>query len=278
VIQPSSSTAARLACLGLLLAFSGCRTPQAPAPEPIEPVALAADNPLLATLVESWASVVAERRSVAAGVVLKLSGPQGERRLSMNVVLARPSRLRMEIHAFLTTAAVLVADGVEYDYFESLGRYREGGPVHPQLLWQIAGVPLTLAQAVDFLLGGTPARRGLRPAGGMREADRSIRVELHDATGRHVRSLRFAPEGTLVEAEEWAPDGRLHWRVGYDRYRAVGAGPAGDAGEPPFAHSIDFDFPRYESQATVAFRSVDLNPDTPDATFELQIPGDGKAR
>ena len=156
--------------------------------------------------------VVDARRSLGAGLVLKLSGPQGERRLSLNVVLARPSRLRMEIHAFLTTAAVLVANGVEYDYFESLGRYRERGPVHPRLLWQIAGVPLTLTQTVDFLLGGPPARLGLRPGGGMRESDGSLRVDLHDARGRRVRSLRFAPEGLLLQAEEWSPDERLRWR------------------------------------------------------------------
>jgi hypothetical protein len=270
-VIPVSPSVARLAAVALVLVLAGCsfwRAPEAE-PEPAAPVPLAADDPVLTTLVESWANVVDERRSLGAGVVLKLSGPQGERRLSLDVVLARPARLRMEIQAFLTTAAVLVANGVEYDYFESLNRYRERGPIHPQLLWQIAGVPLTLPQAVDFLLGGLPLRRGLEPAGGVRESDGSVSVELHDAIGRRVRSLRFDPEGPLRQAEEWLPDGRLYWRVGYDRYR--------DVGEQPFAHTIEFDFPRYESRATVALRRVELNPETPDAVFELQIPDDGEA-
>jgi hypothetical protein len=260
-------TAPRAAAIALSVALAGCAAFRAaPPPEPAEPVPIAAADPILATLVEGWAGVVDERRALRGGMVMKLAGPGGERRLSQNLVLARPGRIRMEIQAFLTTAAVLVADGARYDYFESVGHYRERGPVHPHLLWQIAGVPLTLDQAVSFLLGGPPRRAGLRPAGGAHEPDGSIRVDLADARGRRVRSLRFDPEGPLVHAEEWGPDERLRWAVGYDRYREVG-------GEP-FAHAIDFDFPRYESRATVAFRTVELNPETPDAVFELGLPDD----
>jgi hypothetical protein len=238
-------TAVRFLGVGLALSLAGCALFRgAPLPE-AEPIPIAADDPLLTALVRGWDSVTESRRSLRAGVVLKLSGADGERRLSQNVVVARPDRIRMEIQAFLTTAAVLVADGTRYDYFESFHRYRERGPVYPHLLWEIAGVPLTLDQAVSFLLGGPPAR------------------------GRRVRSLRFAPEGELLHAEEWGPDERLRWSVGYDRYR--------DVGGEPFAHSIGFDFPRYRSEATITFRSVVLNPETPDTTFELNLPDDGSA-
>lgn len=258
--------APRLLAAGLALTLAGCAVFR-PAPE-AAPVPIAAADPLLATLVQGWEAVTASRRSLSAGVVLTLAGTEGERRISQNVVVARPDRIRMEIQAFLTTAAVLVADGTQYDYFESLHRYRESGPVRPQLLWEIAGVPLTLGQAVSFLLGGPPARPGLVPGGGLREPDGSVQVDLQDARGRRVRSLRFAPGGELLHAEEWGPDEKLRWSVGYDRYR--------DVGGEPFAHSIEFDFPRYQSQATIAFRSVVLNPETPDATFELNLP-DGSA-
>jgi len=264
----SCRTGARLATVALVLGLAGCAAFRTAPPEPLpEPVPIAANDATLVTLVEGWDAVVASRRSLRAGVALMLSGPGGERRLSQNVVLARPDRIRMEIQAFLTTAAVLVSDGHEYDYFESLGRYRERGPVRPHLLWEIAGVPLTLEQAVSFLLGGPPTRAGLRPGGGAREPDGSLRVDLVDARGRRVRSLRFAPDGPLVHAEEWGPDERLRWAVGYGRFREV-------EGEP-FAHAIEFDFPRYQSQATIAFRTVVLNPETPDATFELGLSGDG---
>jgi hypothetical protein len=201
-------------------------------------------------------------------VVLKLSGPQGDQRLNQNVVLVRPARLRMEIQAFLTTAAVLVADGSRYDYFQSIDRYRESGPVHPLLLWEIAGVPLTLDQAIHFLLGGVPPRPGLKPGGGERWSDGSLRVDLHDARGRRTRSLWFDAEGVLDRAAEWSADDRLRWQVGYDRYR--------DVGGQPFAHTIDFTFPRYEARATVAFRTVELNPDPPEGTFELHLAGEGE--
>jgi len=258
--------AARAAWVLVVLGTAGCAGFRAAPPPSGVPVPLAADDPLLAVLVDGWTHTLESRTSLRSGVVLKLSGPEGDRRLNQNVVLARPARLRMEIQAFLTTAAVLVADGSRYDYFQSLNRYRESGPVHPLLLWQIAGVPLTLEQAVHFLLGGPPPRPGLHRAAGERLPDGSVTVELEDAAGRRVRSLRFTPQGPLGQVEEWSPDGRLRWRVGYDRYREVGG--------QPFAHTIEFEFPRYESRATVAFRSVELNPATPDRLFELHVSGE----
>jgi hypothetical protein len=252
----------------MALVLSGCALWRAEPPPALTSVPVAPDDPALSAALEGWSAVVAERSGLAGGVVLKLSGPQGERRISQNVVLERPARLRMEIQAFLTTAAVLVADGTRYDYFQSIDRYRESGPVHPTLLWEIAGVPLTLDQAVYFLLGGIPPRPGLRPGGGERWSDGRLRVDLHDARGRRARSLWFGAEGRLERAEEWSSDDRLRWQVGYDRYR--------DVGGQPFAHTIEFEFPRYEAQATVAFRTVELNPDVPDGTFELHLAGDGE--
>jgi len=265
-VSRSRPVAVRVASVLVACALAGCAAFR-PAPEPRIAEALGPDDPVLADRVAAWSDRIAERQSLRASVVLKLSGPQGDQRLSQNVVLERPARLRMEIQAFLTTAAVLVADGRRYEYFQSLNRYHEEGPVHPQLLWQIAGVPLTLAQAVDFLLGAPPPRPGLRPGGGTRWSDGSVRVDLQDARGRRVRSLWFAPGGELTRAEEWASEALLRWQVGYDRYR--------DVGGRPFAHTIEFEFPRYDSRATVAFRTVELNAPTPDGVFELHVSGAG---
>ncbi len=175
MIRPAS-LAARMAWVSVALGLAGCAAWRG-APPPPAPVPLPSDDPILATLVEGWSELVAVRTGLRSGAVLKLSGPQGERRLNQKVLLARPARLRMEIQAFLTTAAVLVADGSQYDYFQSIDRYRESGPVHPHLLWQIAGVPLTLRHAIHFLLGGLPPRSGLRAAAGERWADGSVRVD-----------------------------------------------------------------------------------------------------
>jgi hypothetical protein len=246
----------------------GCASRPPPLP-PGAPVPLRADDPLLATLVEGWSERVDRREALHAAVVLKLSGPDGERRLSQDVVLARPARLRMEIQSFLMTAAVLVADGSQYEYFQSIDRYHERGAVHPRLLFDIAGVPLTLEQAVDFLLGGPPERVGLLVAGGERLPDGSVSVDLRDAADRLARRLRFGPAGHLERVEEWSAAGQLRWQVGYDRYREVG--------EDPFAHTIEFEFPPLAASAVVAFRSVELNPATTDATFQLVLPAEPEA-
>jgi hypothetical protein len=136
--------------------------------------------------------------------------------------------------------------------------------VHPRLLFDIAGVPLTLEQAVAFLLGAPPPRAGLLPTGGERLPDGSVGVDLRDAGDRLARRLWFGPEGRLQRVEEWSAAGQLRWQVAYERYR--------DVGEEPFAHTIEFEFPPLSSSAVVAFRSVELNPKVPASTFELVLP------
>lgn len=264
----------RAARLGLGLAWlcaaaPGCATFREPGRLP-EPEAIAADDPLLGLLVSGWENTVAQRSALRGGAALKLSGPGGSERLDQNVVLARPARLRMEIQAFLVTAAVLVVDGGRYDYYQSVDDIRDSGPLYPGLLYDIAGVPLRLDQAVHFLLGAPPPRGRLAPAGGLRHSGDVVEVDLQDAADRLVRRLRFDPEGRLLGAMEWAPGGELLWRVGYDRYRQVGV--------QSFAHRIEFEFPRFGSRATVAFRSVDLDPELPDAVFRLETREDAEAR
>lgn len=246
-----------------LLATGCARVP--PRPEP--PVALDLDDPLLAQLLTGLDDLAQDRRAVRADAVLKLESPQGARRVSQKIVLERPAQLRMEIMSFLTTAAVLVSDGRDYDYFQSNNRYREQGPVHRRLLWDIAGVPLSLDQAVHFLLGTPPPRAGLELAGAVRMPDGTLRLDLGDADGALARRLEFDAEGQLSRIEDRLGTGGVRWEVGYDRHREVG-------GEV-FAHTVDFRFPRMESRAVVSFRGVELNPEINDATFVLRIPGEG---
>ena len=260
---------AALAAAGSLLWLGGCAAFRPVPPPPTAPVPLEADDPALAALLERLQATGQEREAVRAGAVLKLEGPGGNRRMSQNVVLARPARLRMEIQAFLVTAAVLVSNGRTYDYFQSTDRYRENGPVHPRLLWNIAGVPLTLEQAVHFLMGLPPPMRGLAITAGERLPDGSHRIELGDAGGRLLRRLEFDADGVLRRVEDWSAGGVLRWEVGYDRLREVG-------GEP-FAHTVDFHFPRMQTRAKVAFKSVELNPATPDGTFVLEIPSEAES-
>lgn len=255
--------AARVAIACAVLGSSGCGTFRGQ-PVPQAPVPIAAADPILEAVSTGWQNLVSDRRGLRAGAVLKLSGPEGAERLNQNVVVARPGRFRMEILAFLVTAAVLVVDDDRYDYFQSLPRIRDSGPVYPHLLYDIAGVPLTLEQAVHFLLGAPPPRRGLHPAAGLRFPDGVVQVDLHDGRDQLARRLAFDAEGRLLRAEDFAPGGQLHWRVGYDRYRQVGA--------QPFAHTIDFEFPRLSSRASVAFRTVELDPDTPGGVFRLDVP------
>ncbi len=255
---------------GVLALGSGCASLRGTPAEPGAPIPLDASDPLLATLVTGWENTVAGRGGLRGGASLKLYDPSGSQRLDQKVVVARPARLRMEIQAFLVTVAILVVDRGRYDYHESVNDVRDAGPLYPGLLHDIAGVPLRLDQAVHFLLGGPPPRAGLEPAGGSRHPDGTVEVALHDAAGRLARELRFDAEGRLARAIERHTNGEVAWQVGYDRYRPVG--------DQPFAHRIAFEFPRFASRATVAYRSVELDPETPDALFRIEREDEARVR
>ena len=113
------------------------------------------------------------------------------------------------------------------------------------------------------ILGFAEALTGLTVAAAERVPDGSVRVDLADARGVRARRLEFDVEGLLRRAVDWTRSGRVRWEVGYDRYR--------DVGEEPFAHTIDFGFPRVETRARVAFGSVELDPEVGEGTFVLHL-------
>jgi hypothetical protein len=166
--------------------------------------------------------------------------------------------------------AVLATDGDRYDLFRAELPGVETGPVHAGILWEAAGLPLTLEEAVELAFG-TPV--GAAPRVGTARSipgEAGIEVDLdRTAQGAYV-TLEFAAEGRLVRYVRRSPAGAAVLDARYDDYR--------DVGGRSFAHRIEVDFPAAETRAEILFQSVELNPELPEHLFRLEMPVASESR
>jgi hypothetical protein len=159
--------------------------------------------------------------------------------------------------------AVLATDGGRYDLYRSENGAVESGEVHPAVLWEVTGVPLTPEQAVRLLLGAPQMESpGGEISGAALGSDAEVRFEIRGAEP-YWPALEFDAEGLLSGYQIAGPEGAL-LQVRYHDYREV----AGTR----FAHRVEIDFPASEVHAEVRFRGVELNPVFSESVFRLELP------
>lgn len=252
----------RTLALALLLALAAggaaaCRTP-GPGLEPLAP-----DDPRPERWLESLRERAAARRAVRGTAKVSLSGRTGEGFAKQVLVVERPARLRVEVLGLMgQRIAVLATDGERYQLYRAETGRIEAGPVTPDILGRVAGIPLSPEQAVSALLGApAPPPEGEVRMRASARAEGGVRVELGRAGGeRPVRRLDFDAQGRL---RRWAlrDGGSPLLEVRYDDYREL-------AGEP-FAHRVAVAFPPSGAHAELSFGSAELNPELPEGLFRL---------
>jgi hypothetical protein len=228
-------------------------------------VPLAAGDPRPQRLVAEWNDRAAERRGLRGRAALAVDSGDGALRLRSRQVLAleRPSRLRVEVLGMLDTAvAVLVTDGARYELFRVEDRSYQTGEVHPRLLWEQAWLDLTPDEAIELLLGAPLLDRTLAPQGAEETAAGDVRLELADDLGVVRERVEFDAQGRLRRLEERDPEGALEWEARFDDYR--------DLEGAAFAHAIGLRVAAGRSEASIALSDVELDPELPDALFELR--------
>lgn len=224
------------------------------------------NDPRPALLMAGLSDSVRDRTGVRATARVSLSGSRGASFARQLLLLERPARLRVEVLGLLgQRVAVLVTDGDEYDLYRAETGTVERGSMHPAILWEVAGVPLTPEQAVALLLGAPRTPPQALPGRALESASGTLRLEWEESGSLPARALEFDPEGRLQRYELGPRGDRAFLRVEWSDYRDV-------AGEP-FAHRVDLVFPRNEARAEVSFKSVELNPDLPAGLFQLELAG-----
>lgn len=252
------------ALVGLLL-FAACR-----GLPPLE--ALPPDDPRPRALLEGWARQVGERDALRGDARLAVdaqgAGAGGRDlrvRSRQSLVLARPARLRVEVRGLLGEAvAVLTTDGERYDLFRSEDRSFESGPVHEALLWEVARLALTPAEAVDVILGAPQLDAALAVSGAFDAGGGRVRIELSDASGSVRRLVDFDRDGRLRWLQQRHDGGAVAWEARFDDYAPVDGAP--------LAHSVSVELEGGRTRALLKLSRIELNPALAPDIFRLDAP------
>lgn len=240
----------------VLLLATGCRTPGVTF-APLEP-----DDPRPAELLDRLFTRADAARSLRGYARLAVDGPQGSLRSKQMLAAERPAQLRVEILGLMNqTVALLVTDGESYDYFESGSRRREYGPIPPDLLERVSGIPLSPDEVVEVLMGAPIAPPEWSPVSPGESAEGDIGVAVAAPASNERQRFEFFPNGDLRRWLRGYVDGGVRWIVDYDEYEKVG--------RTRIAHSIELRIPSSGVEARIGLRDLELNPQLPVEVFRV---------
>ncbi|MCP3982737.1 MAG: DUF4292 domain-containing protein [bacterium] len=248
----------RVRALGVVLVLiAGCRTAPVPMPEVLDP-----STPEVQRVLADFVAQASARHGLRGTARVALEGVLGASFARHLVVLERPARVRMEVMGLAgQRIAVLATDGQRFDLYRAETAAVESGLVHPGLLGEVAGVPLTPAELVALLLGGLPIRVG-EPAGAVRGGDGRLALRWRGPEGESLTAV-LDERGLLHALRLDDPSGFPRVAVSYADHRPAGAGF--------FAHQVTLEFASPGLRAEVNFRQVELDPELPEGLFRLEL-------
>jgi hypothetical protein len=238
--------------LAFALALSGCRS------APVAWTPLAAGDPRPAALCADLASLAEARNALRATGRVRSEGPGGAGFGKQLLLVERPARLRVEVLGPLAQRVlVLATDGERYALYRAEQAGIERGEVHPGVLAEAAGLPLTPDAAAALLLAAPlppdAAAEAFEAEGGvlsLRWPDQTLDF---DAEGRLV-TLAFHPNGRAALTARWSD-----WR---------------EVSASAFPHRLELELTEPEARWQLDYREVELNPALAPELFEL--PADGR--
>lgn len=241
----------------------GCRTTYPGRDDPFERgVKLAIDDP---RVVDGLASLVARtevRQSLVASASLALDGPELRGSRPQRLAVQRPASLRVELLGlFGQIAAILVTDGVSYEFWDGRATGTTGGEVTREMLWRVAQVDLLPAEAVELLLGDPTAGRAVTAIAAVESREGRVTIALAADGADAGKTIVLGPAGELLRALRYDRAGRLLWDASFTDYREA----AGDF----LAHDIEIKFPRFEATAHFHLKQASLNPELSPSAFQL---------
>ena len=171
--------------------------------------------------------------------------------------MSRPASLRVEVIGLLQQRVlVLATDGVRYELYRAEGPVREEGPVHPGVLQEVAGLPVTPEAAVGLLLAAPLPPEEPAPSAAEDEAG-ALTLVWPDQT------LAFDPEGRLAALYFHPGERREALTARWSDWREMGA----DA----FPYRLELELPDAKTRLVLEYRQVELDPELDPALFRLGL-------
>lgn len=236
------------------LALSGCRS------APVAWTPLAAEDPRPALRVAALQALAQERHALRASGRVETEGPGGSGFSKQLLLVERPARLRVEVIGLLEQRVlVLATDGERYELYRAETPGLESGEVHPAVLDEVAGLPLTPDAAAALLLAA-PLAPAEPPAAAREDAAGALSLAWPDQT------LDFDAQGRLV-ALAFHPGARDVLHARWSEWReSAGAGGA-------FPHRLELELFEPEARWKLDYRQVELNPVLAPELFRLRPGG-----
>jgi outer membrane lipoprotein-sorting protein len=208
--------------------------------------------------------------SIQSAAVMEYTGGGEHFKARENIIVRRPTSIRVEVMSALGVALVIAADAGQLAVFDPGKNTLLRGPATAATLQRYARIPMTPDATVRLMLGLAPdsAILALAPDSTTKKGD--IKVLTFDQPGGVVDELGFTGEGNLAMVRETLNDGRIGYEVHYSDYRKLEGGFL-------FPAQVDASFPKTGATLKFHYENPSVNQDVPDSAFVL-VPRPGTRR
>lgn len=255
------ATAAWAALGAAALALAGCALRTGASPPPAASVAMIAD---VARARELGRALLARSRaldSLQTGAVMEYRAGDRHLKAREEIVVRRPSSLRVEALSPFGIAAVVAANDSELAIFQSSDNTLMRGAATARTLERFAQIPLAPKPAVNLLLGLMPDDRALEGSLDSVRVEDGLLVASYKAADGSTTEVGYAGS-QLALVRERDPQGRTRYQVRYRDYR--------DIGGLLFAHQLEADFPLADTHVGFKYRRPIINGATDRSLFVLK--------
>jgi outer membrane lipoprotein-sorting protein len=226
-----------------------------------------ASLPTAATLIQEVRGRQAQARSLRGETKMDYMAPEGRTKVTVNLAVARPGRLRFEAENPISghTVGTLVTDGRTFALLDVEHNRFLYGPALACNVARMTRIAMPPDDVAVILLGSAPilpherADVGYTRDGGGREI---LTLHLRDGARERIAIARKTRD--VVEAELLDRTGRSVWRLAHEDFRTVGA--------VRLPRKTKFVEPRGKADILIRFKDVEANVAIPDAVFTLAPP------
>jgi len=250
---------ASLAAAALLVAAGlGCKP---------GPVAAPASLPTARALLDEVRARQAQARSLRGDGKLDFWADGGRTKITVNLAVMRPGRLRFEAESPLSghTVGTLVTDGDRFALLDVEHNRFLVGPALPCNVARMTRIPMPPDDVATILLGSAPVRPyeaaevGWSPDGGGREV---LQLRLPGGSTQRIEIANKSRD--LLDARVTDPRGTLVWHLTHEDFRTIGG--------VRLPRKSRFVAPQEKTDVLLRYRDIEVNCSIPNEVFHLTPP------
>ncbi len=198
--------------------------------------------------------------SMRTGAVMEYTSGDQHVKAREEIIVRRPSRLRVEAMSPFGVAVVVVANGPQLEIFQPSDNTLMRGAATAETLNRFAHIPLAPGSAVDLLMALAADDDSLLAHADFAGIDGDMTLVAYHRPDGTGRELGFVHD-RLAMVRELDRDGQVRYEVRYSDYRDIGA--------IMFPYRLEADFPMAGSKVKFSYERPIINDAAPASLFVL---------